>query len=139
MYNFRIFNIFHVNEEPDRFIKACFLSKKNNNPITIFQDKYFDFMYEDDFIKIVKFYIDNCNTQEKLEKTINICYEEKFKLSDIAKLIVSGKTANIKVTDSKMDKNYSGDCEKLNKLDISIIGLKESLKIYEQLLVETLP
>jgi GDP-L-fucose synthase len=139
MYNFRIFNIFHVYEEPDRFIKACFLSKKNNNPITIFQDKYFDFMYEDDFIKIVKFYIDNCNTQEKLEKTINICYEEKFKLSDIAKLIVSGKTINIKVNDSKMDKNYSGDCEKLNKLGLSMIGLKESLKIYDQLLLETLP
>jgi GDP-L-fucose synthase len=139
IYNLRIFNIFHVNEEPDRFIKTCFLSKKNNNPITIFEDKYFDFMYEDDFIKIVKFYIDNCNTQEKLEKTINICYEEKFKLSDIAKLIISSETTNINVIDCKMDKNYSGDCEKLNKLGLSMIGLKESLKIYEQLLLETLP
>ena len=28
MYNFRIFNIFHANEEPDRFIKSCFNAKK---------------------------------------------------------------------------------------------------------------
>ena len=28
IYNFRIFNIFHINEEKDRFIKACFLAKK---------------------------------------------------------------------------------------------------------------
>ena len=27
-YNFRIFNIYHVNEEPERFIKSCFNEKK---------------------------------------------------------------------------------------------------------------
>ena len=27
-YNLRIFNIFHANEEPDRFIKSCFIAKK---------------------------------------------------------------------------------------------------------------
>ena len=55
VYNFRIFNIFHVNEEPDRFIKSCFNAKKNNTEITIFEDKYFDFVYEDDFVKIIKY------------------------------------------------------------------------------------
>ena len=39
-YNFRIFNIFHSNEEPDRFIKSCFLANKNGKEITIFEDKY---------------------------------------------------------------------------------------------------
>jgi len=28
VYNFRIFNIFHLNEEPDRFTKSCFNAKK---------------------------------------------------------------------------------------------------------------
>ncbi|NBT79158.1 MAG: NAD(P)-dependent oxidoreductase [Betaproteobacteria bacterium] len=42
MYNFRIFNIFHKNEEHDRFIKSCFNAKKNNTQVTIFEDKYFD-------------------------------------------------------------------------------------------------
>jgi GDP-L-fucose synthase len=88
VYNLRIFNIFHSSEEPNRFIKSCFDAKKNNGCVTIFEDKFFDFVYEDDFIKIVKFYFDNVDSQENLEKTINICYEEKYKLSDIAKIIM---------------------------------------------------
>ena len=82
MYNFRIFNIFHTNEEPDRFIKSCFLAKQNNSVVTIFEDKYFDFMYEDDFVKLIKYYFDNLNEQENLEKTINICYEKKYNFWD---------------------------------------------------------
>jgi GDP-L-fucose synthase len=35
VYNFRIFNIFHKNEEPDRFIKSCFLAKQNKMDSTI--------------------------------------------------------------------------------------------------------
>ena len=68
--NFRIFNIFHVNEESNRFIKSCFLAKKNNTNITIFQDKYFDFVYEHDFTKVVEYYIDNLINLNKLPKTI---------------------------------------------------------------------
>jgi len=90
MYNLRIFNIFHANEETDRFIKKCFLAKQNNISMDIFEDKYFDFVYETDFIKIIKYYFDNVNTQLQLKKTINISYEEKYKLSDIAYLIIGG-------------------------------------------------
>jgi dTDP-4-dehydrorhamnose reductase len=82
VYNFRVFNIFHVNEEPDRFIKSCFLAKKNGTNVTIFEDKFFDFVYEYDFVKIIKFYFDHMNSQIYLQKTINICYEKKYKLSD---------------------------------------------------------
>jgi len=88
IFNFRIFNIFHANEESNRFIKSCFLAKNNNTKLTIFEDKYFDFVYEDDFIAIIKFYLDNFNIL-KLEKTINICYDNKYKLSDIANIIIN--------------------------------------------------
>jgi len=128
-FNFRIFNIFHPNEEKDRFIKSCFISKKNNNPITIFEDKYFDFVYEDDFIKVIKYYFDNINNQEKLEKTINICYKEKYKLSDIASLII-GNNSEIIINKSNSNNNYSGDNSIINKLNINLLGLEESLKIY---------
>jgi GDP-L-fucose synthase len=135
MYNFRIFNIFHTNEEPDRFIKACFLSKQNNKPVTIFEDKYFDFVYEDDFVKIVKYYIDNCRGQEVLEKTLNICYNEKYRLSDIAKLIIENESTDlIKIMNSELKKNYSGDGSKLNKLGLSLLGLRESLHLYENII-----
>uniref|UniRef100_A0A6C0B8Z0 NAD-dependent epimerase/dehydratase domain-containing protein n=1 Tax=viral metagenome TaxID=1070528 RepID=A0A6C0B8Z0_9ZZZZ len=134
VFNFRIFNIFHTNEEDTRFIKSCFNAKKNNSETTIFEDKFFDFVYEDDFVKIVKYYFDNVNTQENLEKTINICYEEKFKLSDIAKIILGTEDyARIHVLNNNLQKNYCGDSSKLQKLNLQFIGLKESLKIYEDI------
>jgi GDP-L-fucose synthase len=132
IYNFRIFNIFHVNEEPDRFINSCFLAKMNDTNVTIFEDKFFDFVYETDFIKIVKFYFDNVNNQQKLQKTINICYEKKYKLSDIANIILQdNKKINI-INDNSM--NYSGDGLLLKSLDLELLGLENSLKKYQLLL-----
>ena len=124
IYNFRIYNIFHINEEPDRFIKSCFLASKNNVALTIFEDKYFDFVYETDFIKILNYYLTNTN----LEKTINICYNEKYKLSDIAKLIDKDIQLDILVGNSSH--NYSGSSEKIDSLNINLDGLEESLKDY---------
>jgi UDP-glucose 4-epimerase len=129
-YNFRIFNIFHVNEEPDRFIKSCFLSKKQDTNITIFEDKYFDFVYEDDFIKIIKFYLDNGNSQAVLKKTINICYNTKYKLSDIAKIIID-KNNNINILNTTSLYNYSGNNSKLEALNLSLLGLEKALFLYE--------
>jgi len=135
VYNLRIFNIFHSNEEPERFIKNCFNAKKNNTSISIFEDKYFDFVYEDDFTKIIKFYFDNVDAQENLEKTINICYEEKYKLSDIAMMILGPHNEEkIEILNNNLDKNYSGDNTKLQKYNLQLIGLKESLIRYDSVI-----
>ena len=128
--NFRIFNIFHVNEEPDRFVKSCFLAKKNGTQITIFQDKYFDFMYEDDFVKIIKYYIDNYSS--KLPKTFNLSYTNKYKLSDIANIILNNKE-QILIKDDSCSNNYCGDGTVLDNLSIGLDGLEASLKKYEAL------
>jgi dTDP-4-dehydrorhamnose reductase len=133
--NFRIFNIFHVNEEPDRFIKSCFLAKKNGTNVSIFQDKYFDFMYEDDFVKIIKFYFDHIEKQSVLEKTINICYNTKYKLSDIAYLII-GDYDKMKIIKKDSDKNYCGDNQKLNQINIEFLGLEKSLAIYDSKFID---
>ncbi len=132
VYNFRIFNIYHINEEETRFIKSCFNAKKNNTEITIFEDKYFDFVYELDFIKIIKYYLDNADIQNNLSKTINICYDEKYKLSEIAEMILGCKT-NIKIINSEMKNNYSGDSSLLKTMNMELLGLDKSLKIYEDL------
>jgi len=130
-YNLRIFNIFHPKEEPDRFIKSCFLAKQKNTSITIFQDKYFDFVYETDFITIIKHYFDNIENQCILKKTINICYEEKCKLSDIALLILENPD-NIVIVNNDLTHNYSGDNAILKQMGISnrLIGIKNSLLLY---------
>jgi len=127
-YNFRIFNIFHVNEEPDRFIKSCFLAKENKSKVTIFEDKFFDFVYEDDFIKIIRFYLDNINNSELLEKTINICYNQKYKLSEIAEIILP--KVNITIINNSSLHNYCGNNSKLESLNLQLLGLEKSLIIY---------
>jgi nucleoside-diphosphate-sugar epimerase len=131
IYNFRIFNIFHANEEPDRFIKSCFNAKKNNTQITIFEDKYFDFVYENDFIKIIQYYFDNAETPEKLIRTINICYDKKYKLSEIAKLIINDSSRIDIMNSTQSNKNYSGDNTLLKSLNIELSGLERSLQIYQ--------
>ncbi len=101
VFNFRIFNIFHEFEEDDRFIKKCMNGLKNNMVIDIYEDKYFDFFSEDDFIKVLKYYLIESNVKPK---TINLCYDVKYKLSDIAKMI--GCKYNVIKTS---DMNYCGD------------------------------
>ena len=128
--NFRIFNIFHINEENDRFIKSCFLSKKNQTKLQIFQDKYFDFIYEDDFIKIIKYYINNYdNLNLNLPKTINLSYINKYKLSTIANMIINNNEL-IEIIDNDCKLNYCGDGKLLNDINMQLDGFEESLKKY---------
>ena len=133
--NFRIFNIFHVNEEPDRFIKACYLAKKNGTNVTICQDKYFDFMYEDDFIKIIKYYINNYS--KNLPKTFNLSYTKKYTLLDIAKMILGDNDYLFEIENTLIEKtnNYCGDGTILNNMNIGLDGLEQSLKKYELLVL----
>jgi nucleoside-diphosphate-sugar epimerase len=130
IFNFRIFNIFHEDEENDRFIKSCFIAKKNNTSINIFKDKYFDFVYKDDFLSILEYYLQNIDIIYKLEKTINICYNKKYKLSDIAKLILNSEN-NINILEKDSKNNYSGDSNKLDILNIKLNGLEKSLRDME--------
>ena len=129
LYNYRIFNIFHPNEENDRFTKLCLYK----NDITINEDKYFDFVYYLDFIKIVEYYINNVNNQSVLDKVINISYKEKYQLSTIAKLI--NPNINTIITNKISNYNYSGNSEKLDKLKLNFLGLEKSIIHYKSLLI----
>lgn len=130
LYNLRIFNIFHPNEEENRFIKLCFSNAKNDTIMNIQDDKYFDFVYYLDFIKIIEYYVNNIDNQEILPKTINISYDKKYKLSEIAKLISPHIKLNIINENSK--NNYSGNPEKINNFKLNFIGLKNSINQYRQ-------
>jgi nucleoside-diphosphate-sugar epimerase len=138
VYNFRIFNIFHTNEEKDRFIKGCFLAKENNTEFNINDDKFFDFVYEDDFVKIIKYYIDNFD-KNNLDKTLNICYKKKYKLSEIVKIIENigkYKKINLKIINTECKHNYCGNNNLLyNIKDINLDGLEKSLEKYNNLII----
>jgi nucleoside-diphosphate-sugar epimerase len=132
IYNFRIFNIFHINEEPDRFIKSCFLAKQNNTQITIYEDKYFDFVYETDFVRVLQYYLSEHSSQT-LPKTFNLCYEKKYKLSEIAEKIIP--IENILILSSSSSKsNYSGNGDILESIGIQLDGFESGLDNYQSLL-----
>lgn len=132
--NFRIFNIFHINEEPDRFIKACFLAKRNGGNVAIQKDKYFDFMSEADFIKIVKYYLTNLNNIHILPKTFNLSYKNKYTLSDIALLILQDVTKiDIQGKLNIDNGNYCGNSDKLDSLMLDLDGIEISLYKYDKL------
>jgi dTDP-4-dehydrorhamnose reductase len=124
VFNFRIFNIFHVNEEDNRFIKACFLAKRNKTRVTIFKDKWFDFMYEDDFIKIVRHYL--TAPVSDLKKTINLSYQTKYRLSDIAKMIVDNDL--IDIIDPITSHNYCGNGDQLAQMNLLMDGLEAGIQ-----------
>ena len=72
---------------------------------------------------------DNSENKEKLYKTINICYQKKYKLSDVAKLIVDD-ISKVKILKSESNNNYSGNGDIINSLNLNLLGLEETLKIY---------
>ena len=131
IFNFRIFNIFHANEESTRFIASCFNAKNNNLTVDIHEDKFFDFICEEDFLRIVRFYFQNFENQELLEKTVNIGYEQKYRLSDIAKMILQDDS-KINIIKSTAN-NYSGCVDKLYSYGIKFDGLEKGLQLYEEI------
>lgn len=127
VFNFRIFNIFHANEEDNRFIKACILAQRDKTRVTIFKDKWFDFMYEDDFIKVVRHYL-TAPTIYDLKKTINLSYQTKYRLSDIARLIVDHNY--IDVIDPITSHNYCGNGDQLAQIGLQMDGLEAGIQKY---------
>jgi nucleoside-diphosphate-sugar epimerase len=134
VFNFRIFNIFHAREEDNRFIKSCFLAQRNKTHVTIFKDKWFDFMYEDDFIKIVRYYL--TAPISDLKKTINLSYQTKYKLSDIAKILINNEL--IDIVDPITSHNYCGNGDLLLQMGIPMDGLESGIKKYSAL-IDALP
>ena len=134
LYNLRIFNIFHPNEEDNRFIKLCF----SNSIMNIQDDKYFDFVYYLDFIKIIEYYVNNIDNQEILPKTINISYDKKYKLSEIARIISPNIKLNISnenISNENSKNNYSGNPEKVNNFKLNFMGLENSINHYRESLL----
>ena len=107
-YIIRIFNVYSEKEKDSRFIKICKKSVENNENIIINNDRYFDFFNSADLIKVIEYYINN----NKLEKDIDLCYKNKYKLSDIAKNINKDNKVKI-IINSNCNLNYIGNYKKL--------------------------
>lgn len=121
-YNLVIYGIFNDQELDSRFIKNCINRYINHANLIIFKNKLMDFMYMNDFIKILQQYICHNN----LPKSIDCVYDTKYSLLDIANIINDLDTYRvpIDVLDTTKDKDYIGQYTNLN---INFAGLKTGI------------
>lgn len=110
--NLRIFGIFGEYEDYRfRFISNVICQALFNMPIIIKQNAIFEYVYIDDFIKIVDYFI----SHDAKYKTYNIGRNDPLKLLDIAKKILSieQKNLRLKVQKEAFNKEYTCDASRL--------------------------
>lgn len=105
--NLRLFAVFGKYEDWRYRVVSNYCCKALlNQPIVIPHNKKFDFLYVDDLVKIVKWFIDNsCRF-----KVYNICSGQAFEFRTIAEKVleISGKKLSI-IVKNESSIEYSGD------------------------------
>jgi nucleoside-diphosphate-sugar epimerase len=127
-YNLRIFGVFDENELDTRFIKANIKRYINKEPILIYQNRYMDFIYMFDLIKIVEYYINNEGPKE-----IDCKYSDLYSLENIANIINNLDTYKVEIKTAKnyWDETYNGI---FHNLSLDFIGLEQGIKeVYNKL------
>ena len=116
----RIFGIFGKYEDyAIRFISNAICKTLLDMPITIKQNRRFDYIYIDDFMPVIEHFI-NC---EPKYKAYNVSPDESIELKTLAEKVkqISGKDIPIMIKNEGMGVEYSGDNSRLKK---EIPGLK---------------
>ena len=131
IYNLRLFGLFGKYDDwRYRFISNACCKAILNKPIVIKQNVFFDYMYVDDFVEIVKWFVEN---QPKLP-TYNVCTGIAHDYVGIANMISDISRNNIEVLlkNSELRKEYSGNNHLLkNELNYEFGPLGESIeKLY---------
>lgn len=110
----RLFAIFGKYEDMDtRFISHAIYCALFNLPITIRKNVFFDYLYVDDFIRILEYFIDS----ESKEKSYNIGRGESVDLLNIANLInkISKNNSKIIIKKKGIDNEYTCDNSRLKR------------------------
>jgi len=133
-YNIRIFGLFDYEELDTRFIKSNIIRYINKEKIIIHQDKFMDFFYMEDFLKIINNIINGVESTNLIECS----YCKKYKLSDIANIInnLDEHKVDIKIENNNSGKNYIGDERtRYRYKKFNVIGLEQGIKkTYEKIL-----
>ncbi len=125
----RIFGIFGKYEDyAIRFISNAICKAINDLPITCRQNKMFDYLYIDDLVPILEYFIEN----DVKEKAYNVTPDKAVGLVDIAQKVlkISGKDLPIKVANGGFGDEYSGDNSRLRKEipEFSFTAIDEAIR-----------
>lgn len=114
VYDFRIFGVFGKYEDyAIRFISNAICKSIFDLPITLRQNRKFDYLYIDDLIPVLEHFIEH----DPLEKSFNITPDHSVELLKIAELIrtISQKDIPIQVAQEGLGTEYSGDNSLIRK------------------------
>lgn len=112
IFNLRLFAVFGKRDDwRVRFISNACCHAVLGMPIPIEQNKFFDFLYVDDLVKIVSWFIEN----KPRHHTYNVCTGKTADFKTVAEKIVeiSGKRLDIAIKTGGPGKEYSGDNSRL--------------------------
>jgi nucleoside-diphosphate-sugar epimerase len=130
--NLRLFGCFGPLEDNTRLIMNSITQATEKQPIIIHQDKKMDFFYVNDLFKVIMFYAKNY--KETLPKDLNMCYEHKTTLAEIANHIKNLTESEEGVIIKKKDfaPAYTGAGATLASLNLKLRGLEEGIReVYE--------
>ena len=123
-----IFACYGYGEKSSRFPSYAIDRVLNNEPIIINQNVVFDYLFVEDMVKIVKYFIKNT----PCDKIINITPTESISLVEIANLInlMSENPVGIELQNHEMNNEYTGDNTLLlkNYRDFKFTSMKDGLR-----------
>lgn len=112
IYNLRLFAVFGKYEDwRVRIISNVCHNVALGLPVTVKQNKCFDFLYIDDLVKIVSWFIEN----DPKYRVYNVCSGKAVDFKAIAKKVIamSGKKLDLIVREENLKLEYSGDNTRL--------------------------
>lgn len=135
-----LFSVFGPYEDyTKRFISYCILKAMAGQPIEIRENRFFDFTYVDDIVRIVHLFIRDINEGLRYAD-YNICSGKSYELAEVAALVVSllDSKSPIVVNNPRLSREYSGDNSRFKKdfsytfetLDMSIHRMINYYKEY---------
>lgn len=112
IYDLRLFGVFGKYEEWERrFISNAICKCIYNLPITIRQNVYFDYIYIDDLVEIMKWFIEHTPQM----KHYNVCTGKRIDLLTLANKVrkILDKQVNIEVNLPGLKLEYTGNNDRL--------------------------
>ena len=108
VYDFRIFGVFGKYEDYTiRFISNAICKSMLDLPITLRQNRKFDYLFVNDLMPVLEHFIEH----NPSKKAFNITPDQSIELLQIARIIknISGKEIDINVSQDGLGLEYSGD------------------------------
>ena len=116
-----------LNQLPE--LKSMYNNFVKGISANITQDKYMDYFYAQDIGRVIECIIANHDIWE-MSPDFNLCYRDKYKLSEYADMIkrLTNNAEDVIIRSNEIAYSYTGDCFLLEDLNLELVGLEKGLK-----------